>query len=56
MNNKMSIIMLMFFAAVLSGCKTSYQHPIEDVDLVEVSYDAVETLLKKPANRSLKTR
>jgi len=47
MNNKMAIIMLMFFTAVLSGCKTAYQRPIEDVNLVEVSYDAVDTLLKK---------
>ena len=47
MYNKVAIFILMLSATVLSGCSTSSQPLIKDVDLVEVSYDAVDTLLKK---------
>ena len=46
MFNKAAIFTLMLITTVLSGC-TTYQQPVKDVDLVEVSYDAVDTLLKQ---------
>jgi len=47
MFNKAAIFTLMLITTVLSGCAPSYQKPVKDVNLVEVSYDAVETLLKQ---------
>ena len=45
MYNKLVVSTLIFVAAILSGCAPSAQTPIKDVDLVEISYDSVETLL-----------
>ena len=47
MYNKAAIFFLIFITTILSGCLSKYRHPIEDVNLVEVSYDAVDTLLKQ---------
>jgi len=47
MYNKALIFILIFITTSLSGCLTNYRKPIEDVDLVEVSYDAVDTLLEQ---------
>lgn len=47
MYNKTAIFILMIITTVLSGCSTSAQKPVKDVDLVEVSYDAVERLLEQ---------
>ena len=47
MYNKATIFILIFITISLSGCLNNYRKPIEDVNLVEVSYDAVDTLLKQ---------
>ncbi len=47
MYNKMAVFILIFITTILSGCTSHYYRPVEDVDLVEVSYDSVDRLLEE---------
>ena len=47
MNKKVVVFTLALLVPLLNACTLYYQKPIEDVDLVEVSYDSVETLLSQ---------
>ena len=47
MYKKTIAITLILLASLLNACSPYSQRPIEDVDLVKLSYDSVKTLLKQ---------